>query len=566
MQFAKVIEKTPLTWRQRAKRLNVVLAILGVGALLVIGRLSFLQVANKDFLNKQGDLRSIRNVTIPSYRGLITDRRGSVLAVSTPVDSVWVNPKHFVATSEQLIRMSQLLHLPAHDITTKIKQHKHRSFVYLKRGMAPDVAQSLKDLKIPGLNVEREFRRYYPAGPVTAQLIGFTNIDDQGQSGVELGFENILRPEQGKKRVLEDRMGHWLKDLDSLRVPKQGENLALSIDLRIQTLAYNSLLKAVTDLEAKSGTLAMIDVQTGEILAMVTVPSFNPNDYYQRQGPNVRNRALTDLLEPGSTMKSLAMASLLEHSPYETDDVVDTSPGHYRIGKYTVRDVRNFGTLRLDQILVKSSNVGLSKLISERPSSELVETYRRFGLGQYAVNQFPGERPGVVPLAPKDPFVTATLSFGYALTTTPLQIAQAYAIIAARGEKKPLTLLRANPIDKPIPERVIKEEVAEGVAQLLTKVMQETGTGRRARIAGYKTAGKTGTTRLVGPQGYDKHRHNAMFVGFTPVDNPRLATLVLIEEPKEKGSNIYGGVAAAPVYAEVVKGALHMLNVPPDNA
>ncbi len=566
MQFAKVIEQTPLTWRQRAKRLHIILAILAIGAIAVIGRLGFLQVANKDFLNRQGDARTIRSVTMPSYRGLITDRHGKPIAVSTPVDSIWVNPKHFAATTQQLSKLSKILEKPAHDITTKIKQHEHRSFVYIKRGLAPSEAQAIKRLNIAGLSVEREFRRYYPAGPVTAQLLGFTNIEDQGQAGIELAFENWLRPEQGKKLVLEDRMGHWVSDLDHTKVPKAGEDLALSIDLRIQTLAYNHLNKALKKLNAKSATLTMIDVQTGEILAMVSAPSFNPNDYHQRQGEHLRNRSLTDQIEPGSTIKTLSMVSLLEHSPHESHDTIDTAPGLYRIGKHTVRDVRNYGTLSLNQILVKSSNVGLSKLIIERPSSELLSTFRKFGLGEEPTHQFPGEMPGIVPDESNIPFVTATLSFGYALSTTPIQIARAYAIIANRGYKKPLSLLKIQDHDKVNAEQIITEKTADEIVKMLTEVMDSTGTGRRARIPGYKTAGKTGTTRLVGSNGYDKNRHNAMFVGFTPVNNPRLATVVLIEEPEESGIQIYGGVAAAPIYAEVVKGALHILNIPPDNA
>ncbi|HET9843230.1 MAG TPA: penicillin-binding transpeptidase domain-containing protein [Gammaproteobacteria bacterium] len=538
---------------------------LGVAIFALVARLSFLQIFNKDFLNAQGNARILRTVTIPSYRGLVTDRRGSPIAVSTPVDSIWVNPKHFHATQSQLTQLSSLLALPPHDIVTKIKQYSHRSFLYLKRALTPEHAAKIEKLNIPGIYTQREFRRYYPAGPVTAQLLGFTNIDDEGQAGIELAFDQWLKPIPGKKRVLEDRMGHWIQDVDHSLVPRQGGNLALSIDLRIQTLAYNALNEALKRLNAKSATLVMLDIVSGEVLAMVSVPSFNPNVYHERTSKGVRNKALTDQIEPGSTAKALSMVSLLEHSPFSIDDEVDTNPGFYRLGGHLIRDVRNFGKLTLSQVLVKSSNIGLSKFIIQRPSEELLNTFKSFGLGTDITNFFPGENSGRLPSPTKSPIVTATWSFGYGFTATPLQLVHAYATLASRGKKQPISLLK---LEDTIPkgDQIISSETAEHVIRMLTEVLNTSGTGRRASIKGYKTAGKTGTTRLVGSSGYDADRHNALFIGFTPVDEPRLATLVLIEEPDESNDHYYGGFAAAPVYAQVVRSALHMLNVPPDNA
>ena len=553
-------------WRFSAKRMIIILIFFGFMLAALISRLGFLQIFNKDFLNAQGNARILRTVTIPSYRGLITDRRGIPLAVSTPVNSIWVEPNDFHPTAHQLAKLSHYLDLPQLDIMTKVKQMSHRNFVYLKRALAPDIAESIEKLDIPGVHTLREFRRYYPAGPVTAQLVGFTNIDDQGQAGIELAFEDHLKPIAGKKRVLEDRMRRWIQDVDFIRASTQGRDLALSIDLRIQTLAYNALEAQIEKLNAKSATLVMMDVQTGEVLAMGSVPSFNPNDYQDRQGQAVKNKALTDQIEPGSTVKAISMASLLEYGEFNSEDEIDTYPGYYYLDHHIVRDVRNFGKLRLDQILVKSSNVGLSKLITQRPSEELLDTFNKFGLGVEGTDIFPGEMTGSLPSPTRNPFMLSTYSFGYGLTTTPLQLAHAYATLASKGYKKPISLIKISNHQRPNGEQIISEKTAESVIKMLTNVMDSQGTGKKGNIKGYKTAGKTGTTRLVGEKGYDADRHNAMFVGFTPVDNPRLATMILIEEPKESGSMYYGGMSAAPVYADVVKGALHILNVVPDNA
>ncbi len=554
----KTREMDPLTWR--------LTLICGLFAMLTAGlgaRLVHLQIAHTDFLQAQGDARTLRIVDIPSYRGMITDRRGTPIAISTPVHAIYADPSVFQAKRSELKKLAALLGYTPLALKMKIEQHPHRVFVYLKRGLTPDVAKKIKALNLTGIGIKREFRRYYPAAMQTAQLTGFTDIDDHGQAGLELTFEQNLKPTIGKKRVLEDRTGRWVKDLDYFQPAKQGEDIALSIDLRIQGFAYRALEKAIQQYQAKSATLVMIDIPTGEILAMVSAPSFNPNNRQECHGIHTRNRALTDLYEPGSTIKAFTIASALASRQFTSESIIDTTPGTYQIGKHVVKDVRNYGVLSLKEVLSKSSNVGISKITLALPSEQLVETFRKLGLGDSIHTPFPGERKGVLPLPPKNPFAHATLAFGYGLSVTPLQIAHAYATLASGGLKMPVSLIKIQDPNRQLRERVLPEDVANATMEVLMDVLARTGTGARANIPGYKTAGKTGTIRVVGPHGYDKNRHIGLFAGVTPVDNPRLATVIIVEEPNE--ANYYGGLVAAPIYKSVVGKALYILNVPPDN-
>lgn len=548
----------PATWR-----LVLICFLFGLLTAGLATRLIQLQVTNNDFLQAQGDARTLRIVDIPSYRGMLTDRRGTPIAISTPVHAIYVNPSQFNASNAELKKLAKYLGFTPSDLKKKINQHPHRVFMYLKRGLTPDTAKQIKALNLSGIGVKREFRRYYPAAWQTAQLTGFTDIDDRGQAGLELTFEQHLKPTIGKKRVLEDRTGRWVKDLDYFQSARSGEDIALSIDLRIQGFAYRELEKAVQKYQAKSATLVMIDIPTGEILAMVTAPSFNPNNRQECHGTHTRNRALTDLYEPGSTIKAFTIASALASREFTPDTVIDTTPGTYRIGKHIVRDIHPNGVLTLKEILSKSSNVGISKITLALPPESLLETFRQLGLGDSVNTSFPGERKGMLPPAPKNPFMHATLAFGYGLSVTPLQIAHAYATLASGGVKIPVSLTKLPPNAIIKRERVLPEDVAHATMQILTEVLGRKGTGSRADIPGYKTAGKTGTVRVVGPHGYDPNRHIALFAGITPVDQPRLSTLIVVEEPNE--ANYYGGLVAAPIYKNVVGKALYLLNVPPDN-
>ncbi len=548
----------PRLWRH-----ILICFIFALFALLLVSRLVQLHISHTDFLQAQGNARTLRVVDIPSYRGMLTDRRGTPLAISSPVHAAWINPQHFSSTPEQLQQLAKLLGLSPENLTEKITQHPHRVFIYLKRGIPPDVAQKIKDLNIPGLGLKREFRRYYPTGRQSAQLIGFTDIDDQGQAGLELMLESSLKPVIGKKRVLEDRTGRWVQDVDHLQTAQSGEDIALSIDVRIQGFAYRELEKAIEKFGAKSATLVMLDVRTGEVIAMVTAPSFNPNNRQECHGSSTRNRALTDTIEPGSTIKAFSIASALSSRLFTPETLIDTSPGIYYLGSHPVKDIHNYGVLSLKEVLSKSSNVGISKITLAVPSEQLIDTFRKLGLGDSINTNFPGERRGVLPPPPKNPFIHATIAFGYGLAVTPLQIVHAYATLATQGEKRPISLTKITDLSSVKGEQVLPPDVAQATLNMLTDVLTAKGTGSRANIPGYKTAGKTGTTRVVGPQGYDPNRHIGLFAGITPVDNPRLATIVVVEEPNE--AHYYGGLVAAPIYKSVVSKALHILNIPPDN-
>lgn len=539
-------------------RLKVIAAGFVCLTLLLVARLIQLHVTHNDFLIAQGNARTVRTVDIPSYRGMITDRRGVPVAISTPVYSVWANPQHFEATKAQRQTLARLLKLNESQLNQKIKQHQDKTFVYLKRHISPDLTDAIEALNIQGLQTQREFRRYYPASHEVAQLVGFTDIDDIGLAGLELAFEPQLKPTIGKKRILADRTGRSVQDIELIRAARSGKDIALSIDLRIQGLAYRELLEAVKLTKAKSATLVMINVQTGEVLAMVTAPSFNPNNRQDCQGSATRNRALTDLLEPGSTIKPFTLASVLENKLVSPNTVIDTSPGYYQVSQRLVRDTQNFGPLTIKEILVRSSNVGISKITEDLPSEKLLDTFYRLGFGTTTSTPFPGERQGILPAATQNAFVHATHAFGYGLSVTPIQIAQAYAILANRGRNVPLTLLKADPKQSATVNRVLNKKVCDAVLDMISEVPNS-----RANIPGYKTAGKTGTVRLVGPQGYDPHRHIALYAGITPVDRPYLATLILVEEPDE--SQYYGAQVAAPIYKNVLQKALHVLNVPPDD-
>ena len=550
--------KPPTSILQHQRRQRFVYACLLLCAVVLIVRLLYLQVYTGTFLKAQGDARMLRTVEIPSYRGLISDRRGVPLAVSTPVDSVWLNPQKFSATPEEIAQLATFVKMPVSDLIEKIKQYQNKQFMYLKRDITPDLSLKIKKLSLPGVHLKREFKRYYPAGIETGQLVGFTNIDDVGQAGVEMIFESTLKPTPGKIRVLEDRAGRWVQDIESIRVPDPGESIKLSIDLRIQALAFRALQEAVEKYQAKSATLVMLDVTTGEILALVSAPSFNPNKRSDRTGPDVRARAFTDQFEPGSTAKPFSTLSALESGRFSPTTLIETDPGYYRIGRNVVRDIHNNGTLSVEQALIKSSNIALSKMTLALPAEQLIQTFMQVGFGIEPLTPFPGERSGVMHEVPRNPFVLATLAFGYSFTVTPIQIAHAYAILANKGIAFPISLLKRDA--PPTGKQVLSPKNSEAVFEMLTHVVSMGIRG--ARIPGYQTAGKSGTTRLVGPHGYDRHRHNSLFAGVTPVESPKLATVVIIEEPQ---GAYYGAAVAAPVYAKVVGGALHLLNIPPDD-
>jgi len=554
------------TWGQRlavglkAWRFGTVLLVFLLVIAALAWRLVDLHVVDNEFLRKQGDVRTIRVETIDAHRGVISDRHGEPLAVSTPVQTIWANPSEADPEEPRLTNLARLLDISEARLRERLRDYAGREFIYLRRKVQPALAREAMTLDINGVYSRQEYRRYYPAGEVTAHVVGFTDIDEQGQEGIELAYNDWLSGESGRKRVLKDNRGRVIKDLTLIRDAQPGKKLELSLDLRLQYLAYRELKAVVSAHNARGGTLVMLDVDTGEVLAMVNQGSYNPNDRSQLAADNLRNKAITDLFEPGSTMKPISMAAALESGLYSPGDTVDTSPGFRRFGRFTIRDHRNYGVLDLSGIIVKSSNVGISKIASEIGGDVIRDLYSRLGLGQPTGVGFPGEAVGVLPAPPKwRPVEEATLSYGYGMSVNALQLAQAYMVLANGGIRYPLSLLKVD--QPPQGQRVVSERVAHEVRQMLGQVVEK-GTGTRAQPGFYSAGGKTGTVHLVGAQGYEDSQYKAIFAGMAPIDNPRIVTVVAVDAPQS--GEYYGGEVAAPVFARVMSDALRLLNVKPE--
>ncbi|ABA59313.1 peptidoglycan synthetase FtsI [Nitrosococcus oceani ATCC 19707] len=544
-------------------RLGVVGLVFAVAVAGLAWRLIELQVLDCDFLRGEGEARHLRVVKMPAHRGIITDRHGEPLAVSTPVASIWFNPQLLGKAREQWRALAKAAGVSMAHLEKRIKEGGEREFVYLNRWVEPDVAQRVQALDIPGVNLQSEYRRYYPAGPVAAHVVGFTNIDDRGQEGLELAFDETLRGIPGKKRVIQDSRGRVVEDVENLRVPRPGRDLRLSIDLRLQYLAYRELKTAVQAHNARAGSLVILDVGTGEVLAMVNQPSYNPNDRSQLKSHLYRNRAVTDLFEPGSTIKPFTIGIALESGKYYPHTPIDTAPGYFRVGRYTIRDIRNYGRIDVSTVIKKSSNVGASKIALSLDPQRLWQGFSQAGLGASTASGFPGEAEGHLPNPRFFPFreiEQATLAFGYGLSVTPLQLARAYAALGAGGELKPVSFLYREQAIKG--RQVWSEGIAPAVLSMLEEVISDGGTGERAYVPSYRVAGKTGTVKKATRGGYAKERYLAVFAGLIPASHPRLAAVVLIDEPQGK---YYGGQVAAPVFSQVMIGAMRLLNIAPDN-
>lgn len=542
-------------------RYYFVISALCVGVLCLIWRMVDLNLVQRKFLLQQSNARILRTISIPAYRGMITDRFHQPLAISAQVDSIWITPQLFNPSSNQIQKLSELLKLTPQKIKTKIAQESNREFLYLKRGISPSVTDQIKGLEIPGVFYQHDYHRFYPQSDVTSHVIGFTNVDDEGQEGLELAYDGWLRGVPGKKKVLKDRLGYIIAELGIVREPRQGHDLTLSIDSRIQYLAYEELKKTLQKFSAESGSLVILDVKTGEVLAMVNHPSYNPNHVEQVRGSRYRNRAMTDLFEPGSTIKAFSVVSALESGRYTSNSVIDTSPGKLTINGNVIRDEHNNGELNLVKILQKSSDVGVAKIALSLPPQRLWELLDRVGFGKKTNAVFPGEASGSLQYRKKwNPFELATLSFGYGISVTTLQLAQAYAIIAANGWQRPISLVK---VDQPSqPKKVFDEKIAQQMLLMLEAVVQG-GSGSQAKVPGYRIAGKTGTANIAGKGGYDKQRYVSSFVGIAPVSDPRLIVAVVIKDPR--GTQHLGGVVAAPVFSKVMLGALRLLNIAPDD-
>ena len=542
-------------------RLVIVFAFFVLLLIVLLWRMLDLTVLHRQFLKGQGDARSLRIQTTPAYRGMITDRTGTPLAVSTPVQSVWVNPQDFSPNKSQLSQLSRLLNVSSKSLLDHLNQTKKREFVFLKRQLHPVAAKKIEALKIPGINFQQEFKRYYPEGASTAQLLGFTNIDDVGIEGLELAYQDWLNGVSGKKRVVKDRTGRIIEELGVVKEPRPGHDLPLSIDRRIQYLAYHELNNTLEKYAAKSGSVVVLDTQTGEILAAANSPSFNPNARGRYTRDSYRNKAITDVFEPGSVMKPFSIASALSSGLVKPETIIDTRPSWMIVHGRTIRDVHNYGVLDVTGVLQHSSNVGVTKMILLSPPEQLIGLMHRSGFGQRTESGYPGESDGsIVKAKDANPFVLATLGFGYGMSVTALQLAKGYLIFANKGVLLPVSLLHGGAREQG--EQVIDEKTANLVLGMLEAVLGNEGTGKNARIPGFRVAGKTGTARIAGKNGYQDRRYIASFVGIAPVSNPRLIVVVVIQEPTK--NSYYGAQVAAPLFAQVMSGALRILDVPPD--
>jgi len=525
----------------------------------LVARAVNLQIIDTDFLQDQGEARYLREVVVPTRRGNILDRNGEPLAVSTPVDSVWVNPKMLLQAPEDITPLAEVLGVDADEIERRLTQRSNREFVWLRRRLHPDTAAQVDSLNLHGVFLQKEYRRFYPAGEVTSHVIGFTNIDDVGQEGLELAYNDWLQGKPGLKRIIRDRLGRTVEQVEMVRESQPGHDLSLTIDRRLQYLAYRELKSTVLKHGARSGSVVLLAVKTGEVLAMVNQPSYNPN-HASMDSEGLRNRAITDVFEPGSVMKPFAVASALETGRWTPTTPIDTTPGYINVSGHTISDHHNYGPIDVTRLITKSSNVAATKIALDLEPAHMWDTYDRFGFGDVTGTGFPGESAGVLRNHRRWRRVEqATLSYGYGISVTALQLAEAFAALADEGRlRRPsLVMGAANP-----PTSILDPKIARQVSAMLETVTGPEGTGKNARVENYRVSGKTGTSRKASASGYAS-RYIASFAGFAPSSDPEVVGVVIINDPS--GGAYYGGLVAAPLFSEVMTGALRLLDVPPDN-
>ena len=556
----KVVRPRMTVENDYSKRWSVLLGALMFGMLVLVARAVNLQVLDRQFLQHEGHIRHDGLVSVAAHRGRLLDRSGELLAISTPVKSVWINPKEFDASERDIKSLADVLGISTKEIHERIDDSS-RGFIYIKRRISPELADQAIALGLSGVYADREFRRYYPAGEVTAHLIGFNNLEDDGQEGMELAYNDWLKGVPGQKWIMRDGKGHVIEDLENVRLPEPGKDLSLSIDQRLQYLAYRELKKAVIQNKARSGSLVLLDAKNGEVLAMVNQPSFNPNSRVKISGNVSRNRAMTDVFEPGSTIKPFVVACAMELGTVKQTTVFDTSPMH--IGPNVVKDTHNYGALDVAHILQKSSNVGVSKIALNLPSSKFWAFYNNLGFGQPLETGFPGETSGRLSSDHNQwrPFQKATMAFGYGLSTSLLQLGRAYLALANDGVMPMVGLLKR---DKPVEtHQIMSSKTAISVRSMLENVVSREGTALKASVNGFRVAGKTGTVKKIGSRGgYTDNSYLALFAGMAPASDPRLVMIVMIDEPS--AGEYYGGAVSAPVFSSVMEGALRLLNIPPD--
>ena len=549
-------------------RVHLILFAMFACVLVIAWKVGMLHIAERDFLQDQGDARTIRTVPLVANRGLITDRNGEPLAVSTPVQSIWVDPRKIARDSETIRILARQLELNESVLEQNINSKSNLEFLYLKRRLSPAEAKRVLNLNLEGVYSQQEYQRFYPQGEVTAHLIGFSNVDDIGQEGLELTYDEWLRGVPGKRQVMKDRRGNIIEELNTIQTAQPGKSLELSIDFRIQNIAYRELKEEFITRRAKGASIVVLDVVTGEVLAMANQPSYNPHNKSGMTDFSVlRNRAITDVFEPGSTVKAFTIAAALETGLYSPGTIIETSPGWMMVSGNEVKDLFDYGTLTTAGVITKSSNVGSSKIALDIGAEPIRDVMARVGFGEVLGTGFPGERSGVLPNPRKwGRHVTATFSFGYGLSATALQLANAYSVLADNGIRKPASLLKLS--DQAIKdvrrEKVIEAEITSEVRKMLRTVVDASsgGSALEANVPFYSVAGKTGTAHVVGEAGYEENLHNSLFVGMLPASDPRIVIVVVINEPK--GDEHYGGQVAAPVFSRVAAGAMRILNISPD--
>jgi cell division protein FtsI (penicillin-binding protein 3) len=565
LRRAELARRKPPSFTARRAVLGLMLT---AACLSVVAAAFHRQVLEHEFLRDEGEKRFLREREIAARRGMVTDRHGEPLAISTSMSTIWADPQLLADRADAVPALAEALELPADGLRKRLDAYakQGKRFMYLKRRVEPQCTDDVREVsdgfKLAGIGVDTEYRRFYPGGEMFGQVVGFTNVDDIGQEGVELVFEDRLRAEPGKRRVIQDGRGRVVDEVEQIKAPTHGEDVALSLDRRLQFLAYRELKRAVAEHRAKSGTAVLLDVTTGEVLAMVNQPAFNPNAARSEPIENRRNRALTDVFEPGSTMKPLVVATALEAGIINARTPVNTAPGVLKVGRNRVKDIRNYGVLSATGVITKSSNVGVVKIAHRMDRAMLWQAYGNLGFGHVTGVEFPGERTGFLPhYEGWSRFEHATLAFGYGLNVTSLQLAQAYAAIANDGVKLPVSLQRRDAV--PQGERVFSTDTARAVRAMMETVVSNKGTARRAKIEGYRVGGKTGTAKKATAHGYAAGKYQSVFAGMAPISKPRFAMVVMVDEPR--GESYYGGIVAAPTFAKVMQAALRLYNVAPDD-
>ncbi len=549
----------------RTRHYFVLLVLVSLFASL-IARALYLQVVEHNFLADQGVQRQIRNIETPAYRGAILDRFGTPLAISTPVDSVWVDPPEILENLDALRQVTNKLDLDYRDTVAMLKQRANREFVYLKRQLEPELARSAA-AGIEGVYLQREYHRYYPAGEVVSHLVGFTDIDDLGQEGLELLYQDWLRAQPGERRVIRNRRGEVVEELAQVKAAESGNDIYTSIDMRLQYIAYRSLAKAIKLHAARAGSAVLLDARNGEVLAIVNQPSYNPNRRASMSADQLRNRAITDVFEPGSTIKPFTLAAAMDRGRYDLGSDIDTSPGHMMVSGHAIKDFRNYGVLDLAGVLRKSSNVGASRIALSLDKQELWESLKDYGFGEASGVSFPGDSAGYFRhYSQWQPLDHATAGFGYGMSLSIVQLARAYAVIANKGRLVDISLLRKEPVTTPkneISRHVMKADTARKMIKMMVGIVGPEGTAQRAAVDGYQIAGKTGTAKKSIDGGYREDDYVSVFAGIAPASDPRLVMAIVIDEPTQNG--YYGGVVAAPVFQEVISNALRILDIAPDD-